>query len=209
MNKKKIESFNSQLKRDDGEYSFRFYPDNSLEDGMYKKVYVRDVYANTPKQALINLLQLKEFADKKSILSSYFDQFYSYARLPDNHENLSENDLFEYILADLYQLAYIDRYQYYGWKAQVSGLMAFDFRGHDENSALLSFAHNNRKNTTYLEPHRHSAKKFLTNFKKSLRDFYGISGEGIILKDMMTAGFVEEIHIRQSRQYRRGLQWNY
>ena len=57
-------------------------------------------------------------------------------RMDFSYEYMSENDLFEYILADLYQLAYIDRYQYYGWKAQVSGLMAFDFRGHDENSEM-------------------------------------------------------------------------
>ena len=209
MNQKKIEDFNSRLQNRDEEYSFRFYPENSLKDGMYQEVFVREISAKTAKQALIDLFQLKEAADRASISKSYLEQFYTYARLPTNHERLGEHDLFEYILADLYRWAYVDRHQYYVWKLQVNGLMAFDFRGYNENSALLRFAHNHRKNTTNLEPHRHSAKKFLSNFKKGLRDFYGISGEGIIIKDMITAGFIEKIHVKQSRYYRRGPQWSY
>ncbi len=209
MTLRKIKYSNSKLMNEKGEYAFKFYPAHSLLNGVYVPSEVRDIHAATPKEALTNLLEIEDESDRNTILDVYLNDFGTFARAPDKQQTHNDTDVFEHILADLYRVGYVDKNDYYTWKPMVSGLMSFDFRGHNEESALTSFAHNHRKNTNNLEPHRHSTKKFVENFKRSLRDFFGISGDGIILKDLITAGYVERIHVRQSRQYNRGHRWSY
>ena len=208
MNTKKITLINSWLKDQNQKYSFWYYPHNSLRENIFDEAAVRAIEGKTAWEAVTNLLDFDNGSKRKDVLERYFAVFKSKVSLPDDHEGLCNESLCIYILADLYQLAYIDRHEYYAWKPQVNGLMGFSFRGFDFESLFLSFALNHRRNTSNLEPHRNGARAFLRKFRSSCSDILGIgynASDEIFLKDLVTAGYVEKIHLRQNHQYRRGL----